>query len=44
MWPGEIAEGNGKRQIVIDEGADEAQRTALETIVSVGEPDRLNRE
>ena len=33
-WPGEIAEGNGKRQIVIDEGADEAQRVALETIVS----------
>ena len=25
-WPGEIAEGNGKRQIVIDERADEAQR------------------
>ena len=34
MWPGEIAEGNGKRQIVIDEGADEAQRIALETIIS----------
>ena len=34
MWPGEIAEGNGKRQIVIDERADEAQRIALETIVS----------
>ena len=30
-WPGEIAEGNGKRQIVIDERADEAQRAALET-------------
>ena len=25
-WPGEIKEGNGKRQIVIDERADEAQR------------------
>jgi hypothetical protein len=35
-WPGEIAEGNGKRQIVIDEGADEAQRVALETILSGG--------
>jgi hypothetical protein len=35
-WPGEIAEGNGKRQIVIDERGDEAQRTALETIVSGG--------
>ena len=34
MWPGEIAEGNGRRQIVIDEGADEAQRIALETIIS----------
>ncbi len=25
MWPGEIAAGNGKRQIVIDERADEAK-------------------
>ena len=33
-WPGEIAEGNGARQIIIDEGADDAQRTALETIIS----------
>jgi hypothetical protein len=33
-WPGEIKDGNGKRQIVIDERADEAQRIALETIVS----------
>jgi hypothetical protein len=33
-WPGEIAEGNGKRQIVIDERADQAQRVALETIIS----------
>jgi hypothetical protein len=33
-WPGEIAEGNGKRQIVIDERADAAQRAALETIIS----------
>ena len=33
-WPGEIAEGNGKRQIVIDAGADAAQRVALETIIS----------
>ena len=30
----EIEEGNGKRQIIIDERADEAQRTALETIIS----------
>ncbi len=33
-WPGEIKDGNGKRQIVIDERADEAQRVALETIIS----------
>ncbi len=33
-WPGEIAEGNGQRQIIIDERADDAQRTALETIIS----------
>ncbi len=33
-WPGEIAAGNGKRQIIIDERADEAQRIALETIIS----------
>ena len=33
-WSGEIAEGNGKRQIVIDERADEVQRVALETIIS----------
>ena len=33
-WPGEIADGNGVRLIVIDERADEAQRKALETIVS----------
>ena len=36
MWPGEIAEGNGKRLIVIDERADETQRTAIETIISGG--------
>jgi len=33
-WPGEIADGNGMRQIVIDERADDAQRGALEAIVS----------
>ncbi len=33
-WPAEIAEGNGQRQIIIDERADEAQRAALETIIS----------
>jgi hypothetical protein len=33
-WPGEIKDGNGKRQIVIDERADDDQRAALETILS----------
>lgn len=33
-WPGEIADGNGKRQIIIDDRADAAQRIAIETIVS----------
>jgi hypothetical protein len=33
-WPGEIAEGHGKRQIIIDERADAAQRVALETILA----------
>ena len=35
-WPGEVAAGNGTRLIVIDERADEAQRVALETIISGG--------
>ncbi len=33
-WPGEIKDGNGKRQIVIDERADAAQRAALEAIIA----------
>ena len=33
-WPGEIADGHGKRQIIIDERADEAQRLALDTIIA----------
>ena len=33
-WPGEIADGNGSRLIVIDERADDTQRMALETIVA----------
>ncbi len=33
-WPGEIKDGNGRRQIVIDDGADKVQRIALETILS----------
>lgn len=42
IFPGEIEDGNGKRQIVIDERADEAQRTALETIISGGECEPLS--
>ncbi len=34
IFPSEIEEGNGKRQIIIDERADKAQRIALETIIS----------
>lgn len=39
-WPGEIAEGNGKLQIVIDQRATQAQRNALEKIMhgKVGQP------
>jgi hypothetical protein len=33
-WPGEIKYGLGRRQIVIDGRADEAQRIALEKIIS----------
>jgi len=41
-WPGEIQDGNGERQIIIDERADDAQRTALETIVSGGACESLS--
>ena len=33
QWPGEIADGNGREQFIIDERADEAQRVALEKIL-----------
>lgn len=33
-WPGEIKDGNGRRLIVIDERADDSQRSALEKIIS----------
>jgi len=33
-WPGEIKDGNGESQLVIDEAADSAQRVALEAILS----------
>ncbi len=32
-WPGEIIEGNGKQQAIIDERADEAQREAIRKII-----------
>jgi hypothetical protein len=32
-WPGEIAEGNGRQQVIIDERADDAQREALGRIL-----------
>ncbi|MFV1998593.1 MAG: DUF1326 domain-containing protein [Acidiferrobacterales bacterium] len=40
IWPGEIAEGNGKQLVIIDERADSDQRDALSKIVrgEVGEP------
>ncbi len=33
-WPGPIAEGKGTRQVIIDERADDAQRKALERIIT----------
>lgn len=33
QWPGEIAEGNGRMQVIIDERADAAQREALRKIL-----------
>lgn len=38
-WPGAIHEGNGNCQVFIDQGASEAQREALLTILSGGETD-----
>ena len=33
QWPGEIAEGNGRQQVIIDERADDSQREALRKIL-----------
>jgi hypothetical protein len=33
QWPGQIADGNGKQQIIIDERADDAQREGLRKIL-----------
>jgi hypothetical protein len=40
IWPGEIAAGNGKQLVIIDETANAAQREALASIVigNAGEP------
>ena len=40
IWPGEIAEGNGRELVIIDERADDEQREALRKIVTgaAGEP------
>jgi hypothetical protein len=38
-WPGPIHEGNGEAFVVIDSAANEAQRSALLTILSGGETD-----
>jgi hypothetical protein len=32
-WPGEIADGNGKQQVIIDERADQTQREGLDKIL-----------
>ena len=40
IWPGEIAEGNGRELIIIDERANDEQREALRKIIlgETGEP------
>lgn len=38
-WPGPVHEGNGEMQMVVDERADDAQRKAIETIMSGGDTD-----
>ena len=40
IWPGEIADGNGREMIVIDESANDEQREALRKIIigEAGEP------
>ena len=32
QWPGEVAEGNGRQQVIIDERADDQQREAIRKI------------
>jgi hypothetical protein len=40
-WPGAIHEGEGHMQLIIDERADQAQRAALETIMTGGDTNEL---
>lgn len=40
-WPGAIHEGNGERQFIIDERATEAQRAAIESIMSGENTDEM---
>lgn len=40
-WPGAIHEGNGHMQIIVDPAADEAQRAALETIMTGGDTEEM---
>ena len=40
-WPGAIHEGNGERQIIIDEKASPEQRKAIETILSGGDTEDM---
>jgi hypothetical protein len=40
-WPGPIHEGNGEMQLIIDEGADDAQRAALQSIMTGGDTDEM---
>lgn len=40
-WPGPVHEGNGEMQLILDERADDAQRRALETIMTGGDTDEM---
>lgn len=39
-WPGPVFEGNGELQAIIEERANDAQRTALETVLHGGETEQ----
>lgn len=40
-WPGPVHEGDGEMQLILDERADEAQRRALETIMTGGDTEEM---